>query len=439
MRVFRPGSEPRDGPSRRLYRLLVDEDERLGEDLPGSLADEVPGNAARLVGALSLQKVGDVAVDPRTVLAWLLSGLGAASWMLGLLVPLRESGALLPQVALGAWARQQRHRRWIWVAGALGQAGAVAVMVGFAALARGDVAGLGILAALALFALSRALSSLAYSDVLGRTVPRGARGRITGAATLVSGVVAVAAGAALRLMGGEEESIRTLALVLAAGSGAWVAAAALFAGVREAPADCYPNPDRPFPGFTLLRDDVPFRRFVLARTLLLVSALSPPFVVGLAAREGGVGLQGLGPFIVSGGVSALVGGALWGRLADRSSRGTMMAAAGAASGVLLLFLAALRVEGAAGFALLYPAVHLLLALAHTGARIGRKTYLVDLAAGTDRTDRVAVANTTMGVLLLVTGGISAVLSGLGAEAALLFLALLGVAGVLVSRSLPETP
>ncbi|WP_418605949.1 hypothetical protein [Georgenia sp. SUBG003] len=97
----------------------------------------------------------------------------------------------------------------------------------------------------------------------------------------------------------------------------------------------------------------------------------------------------------------------------------------------------LLVPGARGWTLLYPAAYLLLALTHTGVRVARKTYVVDLAHGDRRTEYVAVANTTMGVLLLAAGALSSALALLGAEVALVFLAVLGLAGVLAGRSLPE--
>jgi predicted MFS family arabinose efflux permease len=176
---------------------------------------------------------------------------------------------------------------------------------------------------------------------------------------------------------------------------------------------------------------------VLARTLLLVSALAPPFLVALATEIGGAGLAGLGPFVIGSGVAALVGGRLWGRFADRSSRLVMVWAAGSAAAIVLLLLGVLRLEGVRELELLYPGAYLLLAIAHTGARIGRKTYVVDLAEGNRRTDYVAVSNAAMGLLLLATGAISAAIASLGAEAALLFLAALGVLAVPVGRSLPE--
>jgi len=289
--------------------------------------------------------------------------------------------------------------------------------------------------------LFRSLSSLAAKDVLGRTIPRGARGQVTGTATVASGVIAITVGLSLRLFGGADASPATFALLLGIAAAVWIAAGAVYATIvepRDRQPDVQGDPDHPFAdAAALFREDRTFRRFVLARTLLLVSALSPPFVVVLATQTGGAGLAGLGPFVISSGLASLIGGRLWGRLADRSSRLTMMLGAGIAALVVVVFLGAVQMEAVRSFTWLYPAVYLLLALAHTGVRVGRKTYIVDLAEGDQRTRYVAVSNTAMGLLLLVAGGLSALVAMLGPEAALLFLAGLGLAGVLVSRALPE--
>ncbi len=423
----------------RVLEFLFDTEDSLLEELPPSVADEVPGNAARQVGAMALQKAGDLIVDAKTVLPWLLASVGAPAALTGLLVPIRESGSMLPQASLAPMVRRRPIRKWLWVAGAGGQAIAVGVMAGVAVVADGSVAGWGILAALAVFALARSLSSLASKDVLGRTIPKGARGRVTGTATVASGVVAITVGLGLRLFGGEDAGTATLAILLGCAALAWVAAGAIYARIHEAPGE-QDDDERARPlaeAWRLLRDDAPFRRFVLARTLLLVSALSPPFIVALATRQGDAGLEGLGPFVISSGIAALVGGRLWGRFADRSSRLTMSLAAGTASGVVLVYLALLQIDGFSDIPLVHPTAYLLLALSHTGVRVGRKTFIVDLAEGNQRTNYVAVSNSAMGVLLLVAGGASSAVALFGPVAALLFLAILGLVGVVVARSLPD--
>ncbi|MDI3329785.1 MAG: MFS transporter [Micrococcus sp.] len=447
----------------RTYQRLVRAD-RSGQHSGEQRA--IARNGLRQIVADTLQAIGDQVVNAKTVLPWLLASLGAPAVLIGLLVPIRESGSMLPQAAMTGPLQRLRRRRMAWVAGAAGQAAGAAAMAFAAAVLEGAAAGWAILGALAVFALSRALCSLAGKDVMGRTVPKGERGQITGLSTVFSGAVAITLGLLIRVLGGEEVSPLVLASLLGGAALAWVGAGAVFAGIREPDPEPDPEPDEgpdrepidragQSPGgdgtaadddgdagwarrsWTLLRGDGVFRRFVLARTLLLVSALSPPFVVALAAGVAGAGLSGLGPFVIAQGVASLVGGKPFGTLADRSSRSLMMWGAGASVAVLAAFLGALAVPGARQLWWLYPVVYLLLVTAHTAVRVARKTYVVDVAEGDRRTEYVAVANTAIGVLLLVVGGLSGALAALGPEVALGFLALMGLAGVLVSRSLPE--
>lgn len=430
----------RRGLADRLYGALLKTPNGLG-DLEEEVAAHVPRNAVRQVTAMTLQKAGDLVVDAKTVLTWLMVALGAPASLTALLVPIRESGSMLPQAALAPLVKRRAVRKWMWVLGAALQATSVLAMAAIAATLEGATAGVAILVALAGFALARSLSSLTSKDVQGRTLPKGTRGQINGYATIGAGVASITVGLGLRLLGGDDAAPSTFAWLLASAAIAWVLAALVFARVHEVPGEH--DPDASAGGsatadaIRLLRDDAAFRRFVVARTLLLVSALSPPFVVALATEQGGAGLQGLGSFVISSGIAALIGGRLWGRLADRSSRRVIMLAAGLSAAIVLAFLASLTIDTLRSATLLYPATYLLLALVHHGSRIGRKTYVVDLAEGDRRTEYVAVSNTAIGVLLLATGAMTSAIAVLGAEAALLALAAFGLVGVVVSRSLPE--
>lgn len=425
--------------SRALHARLLDDDAVTSDTLGPDVAATVPHNSVRQVGALTMQNVGDNVVDAKTVLSWVLAATGAPASFVGLLVPIRDAGSMAPQLLLAPFVRRLAVRKWVWVGGALLQAAAVAAMALVVATLEGSAAGLGILGALTVFALARAGSSFASKDVLGRTLPKGVRGQVTGLATVGAGIAAITIGLGMRLLGGEDTEPATFAWLLAGAATAWVAAAAVFARVREQPGERDQGSDlSALRGMVaLLRDDPPFRRFVVARALLLVSALSPPFVVSLATARGGAGLEGLGAFVISTGIAALLAGRFWGRRSDRSSRRTMQLAAGLSSAIIVAFVLALQVEALAEATLLYPATYLLLAVAHTGSRIGRKTYVVDLAEGNQRTDYVAVSNSAMGLILLATGGLTAAVAMFGAVAALLTLAALGILGVAVAARLPE--
>lgn len=435
----------------KLHSRLVRRDPEAEAALPESVRRNVPRNSLRLIGANALQSSGDQAVSASTVLPWLFHALGVPAVLTGALVPIRESGSMLPQAFLTPLVVRVRQRKLVTVAGALIQAAAVAVMAGTAALGHGLTAGILILVALAVFSLGRCLTSIASKDVQARTVPKGERGQINGLATTASGLVAITLGLGVRALG-EDLDAGVLAAILGAGAVLWVLVALAWASVREPLED----PTEEASGetsdagheqswfgetLTLLRDDRTFRAFVTVRSFLLVSSLSPPFIVTLAVRSGAPSLAGLGGFIIASGLASLLGGRTFGRMADRSSKRLMTTGAALASVVLVVLVLLVTVVDLDGDSLWTYAIfvvgYFLVTMLHTGVRVGRKTYVVDIAEGDRRTTYVAVSNSAMGLVLLVVGAISSALAGLGVEWALLFLAGLGVLGVVSSLRLPE--
>src|SRR5690606_18685828 len=172
----------------------------------------------------------------------------------------------------------------------------------------------------------------------------------------------------------------------------------------------------------------------------LVSALSPPFVVALSIESGAGSLAGLGSYVVASGLAALIGGRLFGRLADRSSRRGMSVGAAVAFAIVVLTVAVVSVPGFEGngrAGLFFVVVYFALTLTHTGVRVGRKTYVIDMAEGDTRTLYVAVSNSALGLVLLGVGALSSAIATMGVEWALIFLAVLGLCGVFAGARLPE--
>lgn len=412
----------------RLYRSLT--------GAGGDLRDSEVRNFLLFVASHFLTKLGDALTNPKTTLTWLAGTLGAASWITALLVPLRESGSMLVQVGLAGAIERFRHRKWAWSLGALLQALCILAMGGSALLVRGDAAGGVILGLLALFALSRSLSSVASKDVLGRTLPKARRGRATGWAASAAGLATLAIGLAAVLLGSDTLQASGYAMVLAGAALMWLAAAALFTGVREPSAEARPHGSGT--RLRMLRGDRRLQRFVLVRALLTCTALSAPYYVMLGQSNAHGTPRMLAAFIVAGGLAAMLGGPVFGRLADRSSR-TVMTLGGAGGGALglgLSFTALFR-----GDVLLVPGVmaafYFLLSLAHQAVRIGRKTYVVDMAEGNRRTDYVAVSNSAISLVLLGIGGAAAALSSWSVPAVLALLAVMGLAGAILSLRLPR--
>lgn len=119
----------------------------------------------------------------------------------------------------------------------------------------------------------------------------------------------------------------------------------------------------------------------------------------------------------------------------------MSVGAGVASAVIVLTVAIAALPGFTGSgllgSLLFVGAYFVVTLTHTGVRVGRKTYIVDMAEGDRRTLYTAVSNSAMGVILLIVGGVSALLALVHVFWALLFLAAMGFAGVFAGAKLPD--
>lgn len=429
-----------EAPLARLYGLVAnEEDARTCTDISEQACREVPGNFLRLILANGLTKIGDLLINPKTVLAWLIVAVGAPPALVGVLVPIRESGSLIPQLAIGAWVRRHPVRKGFWVLGAVLQGLCVLGMAASVWLWQGLAAGLAIIVMLVLFSVSRGLCSVAMKDVQGKCIPKSRRGRLTGLASTLSGLVTLLAGLFL-FGGGKDPGVVFYSLLLLAAGLIWWAAAAVFARVDEFAGETAGGGhalSQALHSLGLLVRDVPFRNFVIARALLMASALGSPFLVTLAQdRSQGAAL--LGGFVVASSLASTVSATVWGYMADVSSRRVMIRG-GALAALVCLAVAALALLDPAwgGKTWCYPLAFFVLAIAHAGVRIGRKTYLVDMAGGNKRTDYTSVSNTVIGVLLLVVGGISAAVALLGPSWALVLLGLMGLLGTVWSWRLPE--
>ena len=390
-------------------------------------------NARYFIWSNGLQNLGDQIVAAKTVLPALFSAAGVPAFFTGLLTPIRESGSMLPQAALTPWVTTYRARKRLWIIGSLGQAVSAAVIALAAFFTRGAVLGVVVLVALAALSLFRALCSIAGKDVQARTISKGARGRVTGSAAALGGGATLLTGIILYFLG--ELSIPMMGTVLAVGAATWAIAAWVFSHVDEpVPEEAEGGIDKRWwqDTWQLFTSDGQFRNFVIVRALLLVSALSTSFIVLLSSN-----LSGLYGFVLASGLASLVGGRISGVYSDKSSKNTMTVGAAVASVVLVLLVASSHWAPDAVNAWVMPIGFFAVNLAHTAIRVARKTYVVDMAGGDKRTQYVGAANTMMGVILLIVGGISSVVALAGPEAALLFLALIGFLGVWRARGLKE--
>ena len=405
-----------------VYLQLTGDDEgRICRDIPESACDAQPGNFLRHVLALGATKSGDGLADAKLVLAWLLGALGAPAWMVGFLVPIREAGALLPQLVTAASIRALPQRKWAWAIGSLVQGGCV-IGMGVAALTlEGAAAGATILLLLTVMSLARSVCSVSYKDVLGKTVSKSTRGTATGTASTLAAVVVFAFGAALAL-GVLPLSITAIALVLCAAGLLWILAALVFSTLQEQPGASGGGANGiavVIEQFALLGRDPQLRLFIVVRGLLVATALAPPFLLALGGRSGGGELGELGMFVVASSLAAVASTYLWGRLADVSSR-RVLVGSGLVASLPLAGACAIGLAAPDWLAqpLLLPLLLFLLMIAYQGVRLGRSTHVVDMADADTRAAYTALSNTLIGLWLLAGGAFGFVAARFG-EAVLL--------------------
>ncbi|HBH44442.1 MAG TPA: MFS transporter [Hyphomonas atlantica] len=423
-----------------VFEMLTSGDEgRVCKDIPDSACKEEAGNFFTHVTSLSTSKISDGLIDPKLVLSWLLTTIGAPTWLIGLLVPVREAGALLPQLFTAAALRELPQRKWAWAAGSAVQ-GLAAASMGLAAFfLDGAAAGYVILIALAVLALARSVCSVTYKDVLGKTVSKSRRGTATGTASTVGAAAVLIYGGLLTVGWIDRMSLVIGGLLLA--GGLWMTGAALFTTLNEEPGSTEGggNPIKSFrDNFQLLAEDKQLRRFILTRGLLISTALAPPFMVALGTdtEEASQMFGGLGLLVIASAGAGLLSSYVWGRLADRSSRKVLILTAAAATLALLATLG-LNAAGLLQDIWALPLVLFVLMIAYQGVRLGRSTHLVDMASQDNRAAYTALSNTIIGTLLIFGSGFSVVAHMAGEAVVIGLLALMSALAIPVAFGLEE--
>lgn len=398
--------------------------------LSGEAAHAEPKNFLAHALSLGASKVADGLVNPKLVLSWLLTHLGAGSVWVGLLVPARESLALLPQLLTAPHIAAQPRRKWFWAGGAVVQgicAGAIAVA---GLTLQGAAAGAVIVALLAVLALARSVCSASYKDVLGKTIGTSRRGTVTGLASSVAASAVIAFALALTLGAADRYGLVIAALLLA--SALWIAGGLLFTTIQEE-ASAQTKAGGTAAQLAHLREDQHLVRFIAIRCLLVGTALAPPYLVMLGS---GAALERLGALVLAAALASLVSSFVWGRLSDRSSRRVLLHS-GLAGGSVLAGVVAGDWSGLLDLSWVPPILLFVLMMSYEGVRQGRSTHLVDMAKDTRRASYTALSNTCVGLFLIATGGAAAALSSYSPRGVVALFSVMCFVAAWLARGLDE--
>jgi MFS family permease len=396
----------------RLYEILTEEDDGSAcETIPAGACTDVPRNFFLNAANGAATKLGEQLGSPSLVLPWMMDALGVPASLTGLLVPVRESMSLLPQLAVAGRIRRFEKRKWFWAGGGAAFGLGFLLMIPAALLLPPVWAGVIIVLLLALGSVGRGVSSVAFKDVLAKTVPQGRRGTLLALRAAAGGILTLVAGILLRLYVADANALRPYLVLLAAAGTLWMVGVFFAAVVEEQPGatgGARNALQQARSGLYLLRQEPGFRRFITARALFLSVNLAIPFYVLYARELTGGAAVGLSWFVIASGLAEVLSSPFWGRYSDRSSRKVMIAGGALAlvTGAVALLMGQLPQPWQTP--LVFSSVFLLAGFARAGVRLGRKTYLVDAAPDADRPLYVAVSNTLVGVLTLVVGSLGVI-------------------------------
>lgn len=425
----------------QIYDWITDDgEERVCEAISEDQCTNVPGNFLKNTASGFCSKLAEQLVSPGVTLPWILSILGASSVFTGLLVPLKNTGSLLPQLIVSAKIRGFQKRKYFWAFAAFFQSAMIAIMLLAVLLFDGNTAAVVIVSALFLFSIASGVGSVSFKDVMAKTIPKGKRGQLLAARATGGGVLTLAAGIIMYFYLSADASMTSIVLLIACSAVLWFGAGFFFVVIKEADGA---NQGGRSPineikkGWQLLSDNLDLRNFILSRALLMAIPLAQPFLIVYGKEATNANLSGLGLLVIASGIAGFVSSPFWGRFADQSSRKMMMLVA--ALGMLNIGLVLGFDHLSESYKTIYYFAPLILLnmMIHAGARLSRKTWLADFAPENERPLYISLANTCIGLFTIVAAGIGVIAELAGLEILLLFLCGMLAGSIYFSYTLKE--
>lgn len=425
-----------------FYEFLTEDSEtRICESIPDSQCTHLPRNFTLNIINGSLTKLAEKLISPGLTMPWILSFLGAPLFLIGMLVPIKDVGSLLPQLLVSGQLRAKEKRKPYWVGAGLIQG--VCLLISAIILAfieNHRIVSYAIVVLLLFFSIASGIGSVSFKDVTGKTIPKGERGQMLSYRSAFGGALALIAGGVLVFFLRGEDSKWLYVGLFASASLLWVTAAVIFSAIEEQSGSTEGGrtPIQELKtGASLLKKDNSYRNFIITRALLMAIPLLDPFFILVAKDVSQNTWNYLGVIIIIGSLAQIVSSPFWGRLADKSSLQLMRISAGLS--ILSIVYALVFVYYNNDMFNFYHFMPVLFinGVAYSGARLSRKTYLIDYAPEKERPTYVSVANTLIGLFTIVAASFGLVAHYFGLAYQFWFFLLLLVGCILLSFTLKK--
>lgn len=345
----------------------------------------------KVAGAGAAFQAGSSAIDSATVVASLVNHLTGSYYAVGAASAVLRLGWLLPQLIVGFLAQHAERRMPFYVVGAFGRASCLALIAVLLAMsgtpAGGWVAG-GFLVLWTVYAFVSGIVAVPYNDIVGRSIPSGARSRMLAWRFFGGGLLALGVAAVIHRLLATEPLFTAYALIFALASALMFVSAISFVSAGEPAIPQGKNAGssnfRRFlmDGLRVLGSDARFRLFLYTQWLGGATHMALPFYV-VAATGVGLETRDVGVLLGAQTMGALASNALWGWIGDRFGKLALLQVVGGLwlappFGALAIFAVAADFAPTvtlAAFAVLFIAIGMLI----NGMVIGFLGYLIEIS------------------------------------------------------------
>jgi Na+/melibiose symporter-like transporter len=373
--------------------------------------------------------------QPSLVLSVFVRALGGSNTLVGLLSSIRFGGWFLPQFLVASWIQPQQHKVPIAVGMEVVRT-AIYALLGLLTYALAPSRpSLLLLLFFALFTLSRlttGIGALARTDAIGKFVSPRRRAAFFAARSFWGGVFVFGAGLLVRYVLDETHGQPfpfNFTLLFGLSGGSFLIALLLFSRIREQ-AD---PPDRPHHSLKaqlarapdLVRQDPPFRRYILVRLLLNMTRLSAPFYPIFALDVLGAPASMVGFYLSAMTLARIFSNLLWQRLSRRRGNYFLVRATALLTALepllavglpWIMRLAGLTVERTGLLpAYLFTIVFVIAGGTQSGRSIGLMALLLDIAPDAERASYIGLVNTALGFVSLLPILSGAIIDQVGFE------------------------
>ena len=372
--------------------------------------------------------ISEVFMDPEMVFTWFLAQLGASNFLIGLVLPIRQTGWFIPQIfASGYVQRQPRKLPFYKAVGVFRSCTLLGLVLGVLFIPAESPWLLVIFfACLIAYSLGSGLAGLVFMAMLQRVIPPRRRGSFFAQRMFWGGLLALGASAAVGVLLDQPDNvpvIRSLhfpfnfALMFGISFVAFVLTLMTWAMIEEPPEDV--SPERVHwrvqikRGAKILRENVPYRTFVMVRLCLMLAQLAMPFYIVYAKDVLHVPARMAGVYLTARTASSIVSNLLWGRISDRQGNRRLIRITNCVG--LAIPLLSLSIGALGGLmpsllpwlSYIFTLVFIASGAYGMGSAIANMNYLLDIAPPQQRALYVGFSNTLFGLAVLASslGGV----------------------------------